>query len=302
MNKEKIAYLGLSLMTLITGLSFIFVKLGLAHSNPYDLLAHRFTIAFFTIAILKIFSIIKIPKISKKDWIAIISVSIFYPLLFFAFQALGLEFSTASEAGIIFAFLPIFTLLAGKIFLKEKTTFFQKVGALISFSGLFYIYYFKSNIGNQNIIAIIFLVLSVLTMVGYFILGKKIMRTYNSLNLTAIMVTIAFIAFNLISIYQHLENNNINSYFEPFLHFSFTYSVLYLGILSTVLTSFLSNYSLIYLPASKISIFSNLNPIIAIIGGILLLGEAFFWYDMVGTFFVLLGVILVLIFKPQNNY
>ncbi len=301
MNKEKIAYLGLSLMTLITGLSFIFVKLGLAHSNPYDLLAHRFTIAFFTIAILKIFSIIKIPKICKKDWVAIISVSIFYPLLFFAFQALGLEFSTASEAGIIFAFLPIFTLLAGKIFLKEKTTFFQKTGALISFSGLFFIYYFKSNIGNQNIIAIIFLILSVLTMVGYFVLGKKIMRSYNSLSLTAIMVTIAFIAFNLISIYQHLENNNINSYFEPFLHFSFTYSVLYLGILSTVLTSFLSNYSLIYLPASKISIFSNLNPIIAIIGGVLLLGEIFFWYDIVGTFFVLLGVILVLIFKPQNN-
>jgi len=298
-KKEKLAYAGLSLMTLITGLSFIFMKIGLMYTNPYDLLAHRFVIAFLTIIILTLLKIIKLPKIKLKDWISLLGVSLFYPSLFFLFQSLGMEHSSASDAGIIFAFLPILAFISGSIFLKETTSLLQKIGVFLSVSGVIFIFTHRDNIENQNIISVFFLICSVVSMLIYLISGKRIMRSHNSISLTALMVTIGFISFSTISIFRHISNGTISLVFEPFLCSNFIYSVLYLGILSSVLTSFFSNYALIYIPASKISIFSNLNPIIAIIGGIFILDEIFTWTDIIGSALVLLGVLLVLFFKPS---
>lgn len=139
-NKEVTAYAGLSLMTLITGLSFIFVKIGLAYANPYDLLAHRFTVAFLTVVALLAAGVIRIPKIAPRDRISILGISLFYPLLFFALQALGMQYSTASEAGVIFAFLPVFMLVAGWLFLKERTTFLAEIrSGAVGFGAYFYL-------------------------------------------------------------------------------------------------------------------------------------------------------------------
>lgn len=45
LKREVVAYAGLTLMTVIIGFSFIFVKIALRHASPIDLLAHRFTAA-----------------------------------------------------------------------------------------------------------------------------------------------------------------------------------------------------------------------------------------------------------------
>ena len=95
------AYIGLILMILIVGFSFLFVKMGLAVTNSYDHLAHRFNAAFLFVLLLWGTGIIKIQKIEKKEWLKIIGVSIFYPVLCFGFQTVGLEYATTSQAGII---------------------------------------------------------------------------------------------------------------------------------------------------------------------------------------------------------
>lgn len=48
-RNRRLAYAGLVVMTLIIGLSFIFVKIGLSYANPYDLLAHRFPQSFYSL-------------------------------------------------------------------------------------------------------------------------------------------------------------------------------------------------------------------------------------------------------------
>ncbi len=298
-KKITLSYIGLSLMTLIIGMSFIFVKIGIKNTSPYDLLAHRFNIGFISVAILYAFKVVKLPKISRKDWFRVIAISLFYPVLCFGFQAVGMQYSTASEAGVIFAFLPVFMLVVGRIFLKETTTTIQKIGVVLSVIGLVYIFWHKSGINTENTLGIVLLLISVLSMIGYFVMGKKIIVRYDSMSLTVVMMFMGFLIFNAISFYGHIKNDTISQYFTPLQNAEFTVSVLYLGILSSVLSSFLSNYALQYIPASKISIFSNLNPIIAIVAGVLLLKERFTPYDFAGSITVLFGVALVLVFKPK---
>lgn len=294
-----LANLGLAIVTLIVGLSFIFVKIGLREADAYDLLAHRFTIAFILILLLASFRKIKFPKILSKDWVSILFVSLFYPILFFGFQTVGMETSTASQAGIIFALSPTFTIIAGALFLKEKTTLMQKIGVALSFLGLAYIFLYKGGIQTESWEGNLFLVLSVLCTVGYYMIGKRLMQRYDSSSLTAIMISIAFIVFNSIGITRHVTTGDLNTFFEPLLEPSFLLSVLYLGTLSSVVTSFLTNYALTFVPTSSVSIYNNLNPVIAIIGGFIFLSEHLYMHQLIGGLGVILGVVMVLFFKNK---
>jgi drug/metabolite transporter (DMT)-like permease len=104
------AYCAAVLYALIIGLSFLFTKMALTVADPLNILAHRFTISFFTVLIPVLFGWIKL-NISVRDVLSILPLSMFYPALFFAFQAFGLVYVSSSEAGIIQATIPVFTMI-----------------------------------------------------------------------------------------------------------------------------------------------------------------------------------------------
>ena len=300
-SEQKRAYVGLILMTTIIGLSFILVKIGLRHAGAIDLLAHRFTAGAISIGILELFGFLKFTPLTwtKAKWLLLLSF--FFPLLFFAFQTFGMENSTASQAGIIFATVPIITLVVAGIFLKEKTTIIQKVGIILTIVGIAYIMYQSGGISkNTSINGVILLFLSVFSVVTYYVLGKKISLEFSTLEITVWMTLLAFIVFNIWSVVNHLQNNTIKEFFSPLAEMEFLWSVLYLGILSSVVTSFLTNYALSKIPVSQIAVFNNLSPIITIIGGILFLDEILYGYQISGGFLVILGIVMTQIFK-QNK-
>jgi len=72
---------------------------------------------------------------------------------------------------------------------------------------------------------------------------------------------------------------DINTFFEPLKEPCFLISIVYLGTLSSVVTSFLTNYALTFVPTTAVSINNNLNPVIAIIGGVVFLKEQLYIYQ-----------------------
>lgn len=71
----------------------------------------------------------------------------------------------------------------------------------------------------------------------------------------------------------------------------FIISILYLGILSSLGTSYLSNYALSKIEASKMSVFSNFSTLITILAGIIFLQEPFHFYYFIGSVIIIIGVI-----------
>lgn len=305
MNKyntsKTLAYIGLSIMSLIIGLSFIFVKIGLKFSDPVDLLSYRFSSAFIILVVLYGLGLIKICDISWKKIKQLLLLSIFYPLFFFFFQAWGMQYSSSSEAGIIFAITPVVTSIVARYFLKEKVNTTQIIGILLSVVGIIYIIFHKIDFRSytQNIQGILFLILSVLSMVTYYILGKKLINGFSAMDITIGMTFVGFIFFNSWSIINHTSADTMNDFTSLLFNTEFIWAILYLGILSSFLTSFLSNFALQIIPAYQISIFNNLNPIIAVVGGVIFLKEKLYSYHIIGGILVLMGVMLTLIFKPK---
>ncbi len=297
-SEQSQAYAGLILVTLIIGFSFIFVKIGLNYSDAMDLLAHRFTAAALSIFVLRVFGLINIPRPTLEKFWLLLLLSLFYPLLLFALQTYGLLYSTASEGGIIFASLPILTLIAATIFLKEKTTLLQTIGIVLTIAGVLYIVVSTSgNGGHSSLKGILLLVGSVCSMVVYYILGKKIGPQFSAMEITVWMTLLAFVVFNTLSISTHLRAGTLHYFMEPLKHGEFLGAVLYLGVLSSMLTAFLTNYALSQIPASHISVFNNLSPLVTILAGVIILGDRLYHFHIIGGILVLVGVVMTVFLK-----
>lgn len=279
---------------IVIGFVFLFIKLALGVSNPIDLLSHRFLIAFIVIVIAAL--ILKEPLlIKKKDFIAILPLGIFFPVLFFTLQVFGLEFIPTAEAGIIQATIPIFTVFLASLILKEKATLAQKVFTFISVAGVM-LTFLNQGISTSgevsgHLLGVILVTLSCLASAFYNIVARKITQEYSMFKLMYVMTIMGFIAFTLMSIGQHIFNPNLTNYWTPFLDPGYVVSIVYMGIVAFLLSAYFSNYALSKMPAGKMSVIGNISIVITILSGVIILKETLGVLQIVGTALIILGVV-----------
>ncbi|WP_155593346.1 DMT family transporter [Lysinibacillus cavernae] len=291
MTEKRKAYIAAIIYAFVIGLSFMFVKVTLTVASPIDTLAHRFTFALIGIALLMAFTQNKL-TIKRQDFFKILPLAILYPIAFFTFQVLGLAKISSSEAGIIQATIPIFTLALASVILKEKATKGQLVSISLSVLGVIYMLFMNGvNATTGNIIGSGFILLSAIAASLYNVFARRLTKQYSLLILTYAMTLCGFVIFNGMALGHHLVNGTLNEFYQPFKHADFVIAILYLGILSSLGTSYLSNYALSKLEASKMSVFSNFATLITILAGVLFLQEAFRFYHFIGGVIIIIGVI-----------
>lgn len=283
-------YMAAILSSSIIGLSFFFSKIGLEYSSPLDLLAYRFTFAFAAVLIILIFKLVK-TNITKKLFIKVLPLAFFYPLLSFGFQAYGLQFIQSSEAGILFAVGPVFTLILASYFLKEETSWGQRISILLSVFGVIYISLSKkSSLEVENLKGVIFILISVVSLSMYNVLGRKLGREVSRTDIIIIILGVGFVVFNLLALSKHVIEWDISAFFRPLKSYEFIVSVLYLGVLSSLLTSYLTIYVLSHLESYKMSVFGNFSTVVSILAGAILLNEKIFYFHILGSILIITGV------------
>lgn len=134
----------------------------------------------------------------------------------------------------------------------------------------------------------------------YFVLGRRMNKVIDSMDITFFMTVSAAVIFNLIALYLHFKEGDLANYFIAFNSSDFLWSILYLGVLSSFLSSFLTNNALTVIPASQVSIFNNFSPVIAVFAGILFLNESLQIYHIIGGLMVLMGIVGVNILKQKQ--
>ncbi len=288
---SKKAYLSAILYSLIIGLSFLFVKVAIPYGSPILILAHRFTVAFvfFTIYI-KITN--KRISIEAMELVKFIPMALFYPTAFFSFQTFGLTYVSSAESGIIFATVPIFTLVLARLFIKEITSFIQKLSMGISVGGVAFIFIMKgAQFEISNMFGILLLFISVISLSSYNVAARQKLKDRSFMEISYILTAFGFIIFNFIYFFSNIGNINFYEYLVPFKSISYTFSILYLGLFASGLSLIFSTYSLSVLSASKMSVFSNFATLISILAGIIILKEQLYYYHFIGAFFIIIGIL-----------
>lgn len=290
-NRNRTAYTAVVLYAAVIGFSFIFVKFALTSASPLDTLAHRFTISLAAAAIPVCFGWIRL-TIRPRQLLSVLPLALFYPVLFFTFQTFGLAYTSSSEAGIVQAIVPAFTMVMAVILLKERPGIWQKLSVVLSIAGVIYIFVMKgARFEAASIAGIALMALAALSLAGYGVLARKMAQSFPVTDMTFMMSLIGFIAFNTMSVARHVSEGTLSTYFQPFGSPLFAMSILYLGVMSSLISSFLSNYALSRLEAYKVSAFNNLATLIMVMAGVVVLKERLEVYHIVGGVLIVAGVL-----------
>lgn len=288
---RKLGYLAALTNAVIIGFSFLFTKMALEHASPIDTLTFRFAISFAVLSVPVAFGRVKLNYRGKPIGKAMLLAAM-YPLGFFTLQAYGLQNATSAEGGIIYAFTPVLTMILASLFLNEKTTVLQKLSILLSVFGVVLIFIMKeSSIDLSSLSGIVLLFLSCLAFAGYSVLARSLMKAYSPMELSYLLLAGGFAAFLVVSFSTHMTAGTLDRFYTPLMSGTFILSVLYLGVLSSLVTSITANFALSKLEASQVSVFSNLATVVSIAAGAVFLQEDITVYSIIGSALIIAGVI-----------
>ena len=267
----------------VWGCSFIFIKLGLEFLTPFGVAFVRCALGALTLLLIakwRGYSLPKEPMVRFHLWVVAVLLNVI-PGIFYAWAETVV---TSVLAGIINAVTPLMTLLAiMAVNRQEKPKAFQIIGLFIGFVGVLTVLGAWNGLGDNPLWAIVVL-MSAVTCYGIsFPYTRRFVMPYGlksesivSMQLLLAAVTLLpFFLFNGVERYEYMPG--------PLL------AMLALGVFGSGL-AYLWNFKVMELAGSAIaSSVTYLTPVVAIIVGIIFLGEKVTWYEPVGGLIVLLG-------------
>jgi drug/metabolite transporter (DMT)-like permease len=275
-------------VALTWGLSFMFTRGALEHLPPFHLLGLRFAAAAGAMAILRVVQIVRI-RVTPSDYIRLLPLAFFQPILYFFSETVGIQLTSASYAGMMIAAIPIFVAILSVFLLREYPNRLQLFFIIASVAGVIFIIYMDNqSITGVNPIGTIALLGAVIAAACYNIASRKASVNYTPIKTTWVMMVVGAITFNAIAIGQNLFTGTVGSYLTPL--GELWPSVLYLGVISSVGAFFLYNYVLSKVTATQASVFTNMVTVVAISAGVIFRGEVVSWYQLLGTAAILAGV------------
>lgn len=229
-------------------------------------------------------------KVEKKDYIKIFAASM---LGFFVCQItflVGLPYITPMDCSILTALSPIYTMGIAAIALKEPITFKKVGGVVLSFIGIIYLILSKTSLGGAaetTTFGIIMLILNSLSFSMYLGIFKPLIGKYSVVTfmkwifLFASAVSLPFSAGDLVT----LEWSSI-----PNIQLA---ELAYLIICATFITYFLIPVGQKRIRPTLVSMYSYVQPIIAITVSICIGMDTLTWQKSLATIMVFSGVIIV---------
>ncbi|WP_404401759.1 DMT family transporter [Pelagibacterium halotolerans] len=269
----------------------IFIKLAYANGiGPETILALRMIVAlpvYLLIAALVLFRELQMrAKLKPGPVFAAASIGILGYYVASSFDFWGLSFVTAQYERLVLFTYPFFTLALGVMFFGDTMNWRTVPGLLTSYAGLLVIFGWNLAANPSGLVeGTILVLLSGLTFALFQHLAKKSMNHIGARLFTCIGMSAA----GIVAIAHNTVQHGITSY-AGISSEVWVYGVC-LGILGTVLPSFLLNTAISRIGARAASSTGPFGPVVTIALAVLILGEPFTRYHAIGTVLVILGVL-----------
>lgn len=278
--------------TLVVGHGFLFVKLIMrTGAGNSAMLAWRFAAALVAVLVPVALGRVRL-KLCRRDVWRILPLVFFYPIVYFYAQALSLQRITSSEGGIIQASMPAFALVLARLLLKERSALAQKLFMLLAIGGVAFVTVMSGTRPEDfNLAGVLWMLLSTLGLAFCNVFTRKLTADYPVFTLTFMMALGGFVFFFGYALVEHAATGTLPALFAPLGQFGFTGPVVWLGVMSTVVSSLMNSYALKRLETSRMSIYISLVTVVTVLAGAVFLKEPLYWYHLVGTAVIVVGVI-----------
>ncbi|MDA3912219.1 MAG: DMT family transporter [Bacteroidales bacterium] len=286
---------GLLLITaIIWGFAFVAQRAGMDHVGPFTYNAVRFALGGLSLMPLLLLPINK----RKKTALAsdIIKFGVLAGIALFlgsSFQQIGLQYTTAGNAGFITGLYVIFVPIIA-LFWRNKTDWFTWTGAILAVAGMYFLSITKNLTINPGDLYV--LVSSVFFAVHVLIISWLSPR-FNTVRLSIIQFFATAVFSLIIALFK--EEILLSSIIDAAI------PILYGGIFSAGVAYTLQVFAQKDAPASHAAIILSLESVFAVLGGWLILNESLTDRSLLGCALMLSGMLFAqtgkYLFGKKNN-
>ncbi|CUS98360.1 DMT family transporter [Candidatus Kryptobacter tengchongensis] len=300
MRQRYKAELLLLLITFIWGGTFSIVKTALENVSPLIFLGIRFGISTVLYFVFFPGSLKHLNLLALKHSFVIA----FFLFAGFAFQTLGLKYTTASKSGFITGMLVIFTPVAQLIIERKPPKIGNLIGIFLVTLGLLFLTSSESSIGSfvyslgKNFTIGDFLTLLCAIMFALYIVYLDI---YSRLHPTSALVlvqlaTTSIFSFLIASLFEEIR---LNFSFQLF------FALIYTSLLATIFATYIQTEYQKFTTPTRAAVIFTMEPVFAGIIAWIFLNERFSNFALLGSALMLGGLLISelsdIVFKSRSG-
>ncbi len=274
------------------GTSFAAMKTALAGFQPMAVVWIRMFLG--TLVLLPFWRRIPRPDYRRGDWKWLILLGLFEPCLYFLLEGYAINLTTSAQAGMVSAIVPLLVAAGAWAFFKERLPLPAVLGLAISVGGVVALSLIGAPAADAPAPALgnMLEVLAMVSAAGYMLVLKRMSTRYDPWFLTGVQSVMGAIFF----LPGALLSNPLTWLAAPRTAWI---AALYLGCFVTVGGLGLYNMAISRMHASRAAMSINLIPLVAVITGWLVLGEALTLFQGVACVAIVGGVVLGEIGSPE---
>ncbi len=266
-NKRTGTFLAL-LVVFFWGISFIAIKIVVSVIPPITMGALRFSISWFVLFVISFF-LSKGKKLPKKARILSMIAGFWGITIYFMFENLGVHFTTPSQASLLIATVPIFTVIIVDIYRKKRSSSRLYAMSFLSMLGVSVVILSNGFEFSSNVIGDLFILAAAFSW-GMYTLYLDRLSEYDNFLATLEMTKWGFfflIPFSAVEMF--FEKANPVSFVRP----DVLLWLIFLGSLCSGLGYFMWNYGVRVLGSRVSSNFIYLIPLVSVAADAMMLGN-----------------------------
>lgn len=266
------------LTVLFWGFSFISTKIVLIEIPPISLAFFRQFIALFALIPLAWFTG-TLSRVNLKEFGIMAVGGLFGTVLYFIFENTALQYTTASNASMIVACLPAFTIVSEAFLFKLKVNWRMIVCITLSILGIYLVVTINGQLdfSSAQVLGNLLMLGAMISWVIYTILIRYANIPYSSITITtyqAIASIFLFIPFVIPEISRWPSPSSLSP--------EVLFNLAFLGVFCSAIAYFFYIFAARTLGATLSAAMLNLIPIVTIISGYVLLSEVLAWIQILG--------------------
>ncbi|MFV0423721.1 DMT family transporter [Oleidesulfovibrio sp.] len=276
----------LAIVHIIWGGGFIILKVLQQYLTLEHILLGRVLLA--SVLYLLLWKRIPKPQYRKGDWKVLLLLALCEPFLLFLFETLGLQYTSASQGGMIVACVPLTVALGAFLVYRERISMRCLAGIVLAVGGVIMVSALAtaSEQASNPLLGNLLIFCAVLSSTCYALSVKHLCTRYHYMYLAAVQVFGATVLFLPTAVMQPLPP------VETLLSWEVAGALVYLGLGITFFVYFVINYALTRIKAALVIQFANMIPISTMVFAYIFLDERLTTMQYVGVAMVLVGVLI----------
>ena len=289
-NKKLQGHAAVLTANVIFGLGVPVTKLRLDHwVTRMGYMASRSLFAAILFWVISLF--MPKEKVARKDLVVILLGGLLGFVVSQTLTAECLKFTTPVYYSIIATLCPIATMLMAALFLGEKINGLKTVGVVLGIVGALIMVFANQTLssGSNDLLGISFGFLSLATWVAYLLITRKVSQKYSAVT----QMKWVFLISAVVTVPIAWGGLDDNALYTAAWGWDGVAEMAFIVVFATVLGYFAIPFAMRYLSATTVSVYTNLQPVVASVVAFAIAQDTLTWDKPVAGVLVLLSAYIV---------